>query len=195
MIDIKNIPILNDAACSLKETSFNKINKYYMTDSIISVINFDSVKDKYIKNLSLSETPKSNDALYILNNNEMYFIEFKSGEMSPKEIFDVRLKIFDSLLILTDIIDKNISFTRQHLNYILVYNEEKNPLTEKDKDEKDKLQNMQSKTFIKKHYLEKKGKENYIRFALRRFEKLYFKNVFTVNQNEFENDFIKIWIN
>jgi len=151
MIDIKNIPILNDAACPLKETSFSKINKYYMTDSIITVINFDSVKDKYIKNLSLSETPKSNDALYIHNNSEMYFIEFKSGDVAG-EIYNVRLKIFDSLLILTDIINKGISFTRQNLTYILVYNEEKN-----------------SKTAIKKHYVESKGKENYIKFSLRRF--------------------------
>jgi hypothetical protein len=193
MNDIKNIEILNNAFCPMKETSLDNHdgNLFYITESMINVINFDSVKDKYIEKLFVSETPKSNDALYIHNNGEMYFIEFKSGYMSSKKIYDVRLKIFDSLLIFTDIINKGISFTRKNLNYILVYNEIKNPLTEAEKNNQPQIS--QSRVNIGKYFTETKAKKKFIRFSLERFEKLYFKNVFTVTQNEFENYFIKNW--
>jgi hypothetical protein len=111
----------------------------------------------------------------------MYFIEFKNGVISrkngdadPKKISEIKLKIFDSLLILTDIISKAVSFTRKNLNYVLVYNEEKNSLK-----------------CIAKYFIGKSGHgKHLIRFGLERFETLYFKNVFTYTEKEFETEFI-----
>ena len=193
MNDIKNINILK-CFDTLKETSSDKHDGKipdYMTDSLLNVINFDKVKDKYIENLSVPETPASNDVLYIDDNKEMYFIEFKNGYMDSKKIFEVRLKIFDSLLILTDIIKKGVSFTREELNYILVYNETKNPLTDNEIKE---LRSIELKLIFAKHFA-KKSEKNFIRFSLRRFKTLYFKNVFTLTEDEFKNEFVKKWDN
>lgn len=112
---------------TLKETSKNSPDKNtinYMVESNFEVIDFDEVKNCYIRELGVKvlETPKSNDVLMELNG-ELYFIEFKDGNME-KAIHDVKRKIYDSLLIFCDIIKENISFTREYMNYILVYNKE-----------------------------------------------------------------------
>jgi len=187
---INSIPILTNALSTLKETSKSNHSGTveYMTTSTLPAIDFDNVKNNYIKPLSVPETPKSSDALYIKGEDEMYLIEFKSGEMDTKKIYDVRLKIFDSLLILTDILGIGISHTRQNLNYILVYNLSKNP----PKEESDNAQISLSRTSIKKHFL-KKGKNRLIEWSLGRFEKLYFKDVYTVTKDEFENEFVNMW--
>ena len=118
-----------------------------MTNSELNAVNFDLVKDKYIEDLSVPEKPKSSDAFYASNSGEMYLIEFKNGSISRKVKSDARLKIVESLLILTDILGVNLSYTRQNLSFILVYNENKNPLEE---DAKDELQISKSRDYIDK---------------------------------------------
>ena len=41
------------------------------------------------------------------------------------EIHGVRRKIFESLLLFCDITDTTISFSRKHVSYMLVYNQER----------------------------------------------------------------------
>lgn len=98
----------------------------YMTNSEIQVINFDKVKESYIREMNLSNIPCSNDALYIGKDKKLFFVEFKNGVIKKSDIFNIYNKIYDSLLIFNDIIGENISFCRQHLYFILVYNERKN---------------------------------------------------------------------
>ncbi|MCL2842596.1 MAG: hypothetical protein FWE28_03900 [Oscillospiraceae bacterium] len=86
--------------------------------------------------------------------------------------------MLESLLLLTDIIDKRISDTRHNLNYILVYDEKKNP-----RDSKMKI----------KEGISRAGTKQFARFGLEPFEKIYFKNVFTVTEEVFENQFVKDW--
>lgn len=190
MIDIKSIDILNHAMCSLRDTSKDNHdgNDIFLTDSMISVVNFDEVKNEYVKELKAKEVPSSNDALYA-NGKDLFFIEFKAGDV-PRKVFDIRRKIFESLLIFTDIVNVGISYTRANMSYILVYNEEKNPLSEKEQRE---MQNSQSRVDIGTYFWEKKAKKHYIRFDLERFERLYFKNVYTVTQTEFEKRFVRFW--
>ncbi len=177
--------ILQEYKCTLKEASKDPANNEFMTQSTLEVINFDAVKDEYCKDLCLKEPPKSNDALFI-NNNNYYFIEFKNGKVEGKDIFDIRQKNFDSLLILTDIICKGISFTRQNLTYILVYNEKKNTF------DNEQIQDPPPSIIgIGKHFAETTAKENYIRFGLDKFKKLYFKEVFTYTEEEFKNNFVR----
>jgi len=191
MIDFKNIEVLNSSICPLKETSKDNNDgaDFYMTNSMLNVVNFDMAKDKYIKGLKISETAKSIDALYVSNDGDMYFIEFKNGKVNSDEKRRVKLKILSSLLILTDIVDASISYTRQNLSYILVYNETKNPRKTKNNDS----QGSPSRTEIGEYFM-KKGKEKYIRFGFGRFKNLYFKDVFTVTEEKFENDFVKNWL-
>ena len=77
--EFNNIPIFKDNMTTFKETSYDKDGKEprYMTNSEIQVINFDKVKNWYIKDMFLSSTPCSNDALYIGKDNKIFFVEFK----------------------------------------------------------------------------------------------------------------------
>lgn len=186
--DYNNIPIFKDNMTSFKETSHDKDGKVpgYMTNSEIQVINFDKVKECYIKDLFLSNTPCSNDALYIGKDDKIFFVEFKNGalEKNKKMIFNVYNKIYDSLLIFNDIVQQNISFCREKLCFILVYNEGKNFCGECEAKQEDSPKAMISKS------IHKKAKKKYVRFGLQKFEKIYFKEVFTYTESEFENIFL-----
>ncbi|MBD5524271.1 MAG: hypothetical protein HDR04_07610 [Lachnospiraceae bacterium] len=185
-VQYNNIEIFKNNIVALKETSWDKDGDCpgYMTDSSIQVINFDKVKEAYIKNMGLSSTPCSNDALYIGDNEKIYFIEFKNGVVKNKKVFNVYNKIYDSLLIFNDIVQENISFCRENVSFILVYNEGKNPNGENTTNDGES-----SKIKIGKYFYAK-AKKKYVRFGLERFEKIYFRDVYTYTEKEFEDDFL-----
>ena len=186
--ELYNIPIFKQNMSTFKETSYDKDGEEpgYMTDSQIQVINFDKVKDGYIKNLALSNTPCSNDALYFGKDNKIFFVEFKNGVLDerPRRNFNICKKIYDSLLIFNDIVNKNISFCRENLYFILVYNESKN------RREACRTEQEESSKAIISKKIHKKAKKKFVRFGLDRFEKLYFKEVFTYTESEFEDAFL-----
>lgn len=184
----EEIGIFKNNISSFKETSRDTDGGTpgYMTNSEIPVINFDKVKESYVREMNLSNMPCSNDALYIGKDGKIFFIEFKNGVMKKQKIFNVYNKIYDSLLIFNDIVGENISFCRQNLYFILVYNEGKNS------HEGDRTgQQDSSKAMISK-YVHHKAKKKYVRFGLDRFEKIYFKEVFTYTENEFEDIFLSM---
>jgi hypothetical protein len=185
MIDINNFPILTRHISTLKETSKDDHNGIvtYMTNAEAHAINFDDVKSEYVSLLALSESPKSNDALFINSSDLATFIEFKNGYFDKPKEFAVRKKVYDSILILNDIINENISFSRKHLDYILVYNESKNP------DSKTSYSSSESRDYIDKTLLGF-GNERLIKFGLERFQGYCFKNVYTYTEKEFEENFV-----
>ena len=198
MIDIYEHDFFHNCRCTLKEASKNDAKKddiKYMTESKLPAINFDKAKDNYIKDMELSSTPLSNDALLIINGRLM-FIEFKDGHMD-KEIYDVRRKIFESLLIVLDILDKTIKYSRDNISYILVYNEQVNEeyinkiIETRKKEEAKKLgknEVLESSAFN----LLSKTISNYANYQMdifgleKHFKKLYFKDVHTYSKEEFE---------
>ena len=190
MENLNNIPIFKDNMTTFKETSYDKDGKEpgYMTNSEIQVINSDKVKDCYIKDMSLTGKPCSNDALYIGKNSKIFFVEFKNGnlEKNKQKIFNVYNKIYDSLLIFNDIVHQNISFCRENLYFILVYNESKNCSEERETKQEDSPKAMISKR------IHNKAKKKFVRFGLEKFEKIYFKEVFTYTESEFENLFLSL---
>lgn len=188
---MNDVKIFEDNICTLKEASKDNHagEDVYMTSSTLPVVNFDSVKKAYAKPLSPVEMPKSVDAFYDAGG-DMYLIEFKNGKVHDNEIYEVRLKIFDSLLILTDILNIRVSETRKNLNFILVYNEQKN-LSEENKTDCG-MQESPSRVRIAKNVHDKAGK-NFIQFNFERFKTLYFKDVFTVTATEFDNRFANKW--
>lgn len=179
------VELFKNNLSSFKETSKDTDSGIiaYMTQSEVQVVNFDKVKDKYIKGMKLSETPCSIDALYISETGEYFFVEFKNGVMKPAKIYNVYNKIYDSLLIFNDIIQENISFCRENVNFILVYNGSKNP------EEGTSETNEGSRVKIAKYITNKAGK-HYVQFTMDRYKKLYFKDVFTYTEEEFENQFL-----
>jgi hypothetical protein len=139
-----------------------------MTTNQIIVVNFDTFKDSIVRRFGLSESPKSCDALCYING-QFFLIEFKNGKMNKHEI---RGKIFESLLLLTEELKVTINYTRDNLTFILVYNDSAQGRHDIDS------------------ALSRKAKINDILFGLDGFERLYFKKVFTMNENEFEIKFI-----
>lgn len=177
MIDIEEISEFKCSISELKKTSYDDSNEQYMTESNLSVYNFDNVMKHYCKSRKIKKyIPSSADAFYVCKNNEMYLIEFKNGRINKEDIFGIKKKILESLLVMTDLFKIHISDTREDLNFILVYNNVKNTSYE---------EMVQS--------LDDIAKNDNSMYSLKLFEKIYFKEVFTLNQEEFENDFVKKW--
>ena len=132
----------------------------FMTESQLEAINFDTVKTKYANDLVLSEEcAASVDALLETDEN-IAFVEFKNGKVNNRNIKD---KIRDSLLLFCDLTKQTISDTRKNLDFIVVYNEEKNPLPNQFK--KQAVSDAPSRIAIGKYFLGK-GNEELIRFDL-----------------------------
>jgi hypothetical protein len=104
---------------TLQNTSMDTEKNHCMTANQITVVNFDAFKDSIVRRFGLSESPKSCDALCYING-QFFLIEFKNGKMNKHEI---RGKIFESLLLLTEELGVTINYTRNNLTFILVYND------------------------------------------------------------------------
>lgn len=177
MIDLSKKNILTDNLTTLEETSYDKVNSQYMTHSNFEVVHFDKVKEKYIfkKTGIPSKNLRSNDALVILNDGKepkFIFIEFKNGNLDKiyHEEFEhekIRSKINESLWILNDILDETLSFDKNNINYILVYNKEKN------------------NNYALKTSSAKKAGKSFLIGGFSRYN-VFFHDVKTVNDDEFK---------
>lgn len=186
MIDWKDYKIFSDNLSNLKEISkddSDKENIDYMTDSLKEAVNFDAVKTEYTNGLNLSEeNATSVDGIFEMSNH-LIFIEFKNGNMKNQKR-SVKDKIRDSLLIFCDITGKQVKDTREWLEFILVYNVEKNPMPHQVTKEETEVQESVSRTNIAK-YFSSKAKKEFIRFDLEKFKDLYFYDVHTYSKEEF----------
>lgn len=183
MINVDLYPILNDNIESLKETSKDDSdtnNIQYMTTSEIAVVNFDLVKRSYVNGFGLSEGVATSVDAIVPMKDGILFVEFKNGKVNNRNIKD---KARDSLLIFLEIIGKNITFSRSNIDFVVVYNIEKNPLP--NQITKGKLQETPSRIVIADFFI-KKAKKELILFDLERYEKLYFRNIHTYSKEEFE---------
>ena len=126
---------------TLKELSTDTSHGKHLTDSNITAVDFDELKRVFCENKGMGKHLSSNDALYI-SDKDWYFIEFKNGKIvdsasdTHASIEELREKIDQSFHILfsPDYIDlqtyfpnfrNDISFSLENINYILVYNDEK----------------------------------------------------------------------
>ena len=183
MINLDSYAIFRDNRKTLRETSKDDSNPndiQYMTSSETEVVNFDLVKRHYVNKLNLSEeVATSVDAIALLEDG-ILFIEFKNGKVNNREIKD---KARDSLLIFLEIIGENIAFSRSNVDFVVVYNLEKNPLPRQV--QKGQLQDTPSRVSIADHFMGKARKE-FICFDLERYERLYFRNIHTYSKKRFE---------
>lgn len=188
MINIEEYRIFQDNVSTLKELSYDKSENEYMTDSEKEAINFDKVKDEYIQSLKLSDPPKSNDAILENGKDEIVFIEFKNGYIGKP--YELRKKIYDSILIFSDITSLGISELRKNSEYILVYNEQKN-MNNNDENLSEKMKSglqIQNSKSYNKIVADITGFANkeIVRFRLDIFENYCFKKVHTYTEQEFE---------
>ena len=177
MINLNSKNILTDNMATLKDTSYDKDNSQYMTNSTFQVVDFGKVKDTYsFKGSGLSSrNMRSNDAVVILDktsNPHFIFIEFKNGNLDRycEELKHekIRSKINESLWILNDILTETISFDKQNINYILVYNKAKNS------------------NYALKTTLAKRAGKSFLIGGFSRYD-IFFHNVKTVNDDEFKS--------
>ena len=163
----------------LLETSKDKAKKETMMDSEIEVINFDTIKDSYVQLFKI-EKINSNDAL-IIRDDEYLFIEFKNGKIRDiKDVFEIYSKIYDSLIILSNILEKTLIELKDRVSYILVFNKELEHTRKFERAEEG---------FIK--HLNKNSEIERIYFGLRKFEKYCFKKVYTYSVEEFKSKFLQ----
>ena len=191
MIDLNTFQIFADHLSNLKETSIDKRDgtPQYMTLSTRDAVNFDDVKEEYVKQLGVSEIPKSNDALFDDGKGFLVFVEFKNGFMDRPKQFAVRKKVYDSTLIFTDITSKGISYMRNHMKYILVYNETANQGNNSDKDLKEKQKTAVQQSPAFDAFAKNVGRyanEEYVCFGLKIFQNYCFKEVHTYTEAEFD---------
>lgn len=176
---------------TLREASKDSHNNEYMTNCTMNVIDFDQYKDYYIKQLNLpkiydykdeekTRNIKSNDVLFIYND-EIYFIEFKNGSINKTDTFKIHTKLYDSLLIILDILGENISFSKENIKYILVFNEEKK-------------HNAKSFNSTDLQYITSRvgqlANDEIIQFDLHKFKDIYLNEVHTYTKSEFERMFV-----
>ena len=165
---------------SLKETSKDPSHPdTYMTELEYEVINFDKVKDKYLRELTPCPCaiPLSNDAL-IKKDNEWIFIEFKNGVITNRENGEIKMKLFESILMFLDV------FNEQELNHSGVSSRfNKNEYLEYNQ-----IPSMGSPSFaeIISNLDELAGNLGRAQFDLERYEKYIFKHVYTVPKYKFD---------
>lgn len=164
-------------SCSLKELSKDTSNQEYMCESQLQVMNFDQMPKIYQQWLKCRTTPKSNDVLYITSNDMWYFIEFKNGRIKKA---DVHNKIYDSIIMLIDMaIIPDFQFAREHIIYILVYNQGKNS----------EIEQSTSRQEIYSFMCRQSGQNNCF-WGINQFEGYILKESHTYSCEEFQQNFI-----
>lgn len=205
---------IDELQCSLEKASEDDQNHVYMVHSQLKVCEFDKVKEWYVseKVPMAKPTPKSNDALYF-DKDGCFFIEFKNGKITDGVNYEINKKIYDSLFILFDLkyMDSNgsivdtISYTRENMTYILVYNEENYRKCEPTRQTRDGIKRQKerqqdtSRGVSQSYHREllykttrKLAGEEFILFGLDQFKNYFFKNVCTYTEKEFQQKFIDI---
>ena len=180
---VKDYWLLNNGKvhASLRDISVDdsdRNNRVYVTDSKAIVVNFDLVKREYMKALHISEdNAKSVDALFEMvsahdEDPDICLLEFKNGGVEPR---DIERKVRDSLLILQSITVTQLEDTRNHVQFVLVYNADKNPM------------NYRERLALAKA---NQGKLDFCRFGLAHLRGFCFKSVAAYNQEEFEKKIV-----
>ena len=168
-------------------------SKISMLESDFKVFNYDDGILKITNNSKNQEPMCAVDAIDI-QKDTIYFIEFKDGTVfnaKPKDKYQLRLKMIESIFQLLDVLDIPLAQFKNFLDlkkvFILVYNANKNPITEQQITQEN-IKKSSSSQYIKQYIFEKSGKE-FIRYGLEEFTK-YFNEVHTYCQQDFE-EYIK----
>lgn len=199
MDSLFDIPVLSECLTTLDKCSYDDANKVFMTNDSRPAVDFDKAKDMYVQSLSLSVEccyPDSNDALICKNDGRYVFIEFKNGKIvrnksnetvvKAKVQYKLMEKCYDSVLLLCDIIKKDISWMRENVEYVLVYNEQKNTFSPSNPDSVEP-----SLKVISDNVFANAGMEE-IRFGVGKFRKFIFSDVHTYTEKEFETFLCRI---
>lgn len=178
------IKIFEDNLRSLKQISIDnhdKENPSFMTESEFVCVDFDSVKDDYREKLGTIVNPKSIDAL-IFGEKVNTMVEFKNGVVDKRLIQTIIEKMLNSVIMYVDITGESVKSVRENMDFILVYNYEKNPFNIKKY-----RQNYYRDMFVRS--LSKKARERYTQFGLFKYEGYIFRAIYTYSKRDFKEQF------
>ena len=171
----------------IKTTSYDDSGKTPLIKLEENCLNFDKIKTVYFKehgkrhrDLNELKYPGypytkmnefcSNDAVAIFDEID-YFIEFKNKSDLDNKKDGITEKIKDSILIYLDILDEKLSYARENLGYILVYNPSKSAKA---------IDELNAK-------MKRYGQKEIDKFGLRaNYEDFYFKRVRIMSKEDFE---------
>ena len=77
--DYTNRAWIRESRTSIKNTSYDKDNNEFMTESSLNVISFDSVKEKYLSIHDLDKSWSNSADALASDGIQTYLIEFKNG--------------------------------------------------------------------------------------------------------------------
>lgn len=175
-MNINDYDIFKNNQSSLQETSLDTSSgKCYMTFCTKKVVNFDKVKYDFLCSLDANiKHVKSVDAL-VTNNDEMYFIEFKNGDVRPEKqsIFH---KAKDSILIFNSVTGYTIKENRKYCVFVLVYNEDENHF---------------SNRTLSALARANRGRMNYDSFGFEKMKGFCYRDTFVLSKNQFQNQIVE----
>lgn len=172
--------------CKLSRASKDDQNNVKMCESGLEVVWFDKIPAEYGKRTGCPKLPKSNDALYVANSDEWYFIEFKNGGIEKSDIFR---KIYDSIIMLLELkIIPDFQFVRENVNYILVYNSENYTTPQYSEALKENYAYIQQRAKTEKKLFEVEKLETYLLKETHTYDKETFKQKFIIPMERQESN-------
>ena len=180
---------------SLKESSYSKTSKLYMTECQSKIINIDELVKQYNKQYKFISKPSSVDSIYkfIKIKNELYLIEFKSGSFKQKEDknnlennddnfnikkHEIYKKGYDTFITLMDL--GIINNCKNNVIYILVYNENKKEEHENQNNIFNDMKELSKSDYKNKSFQNMGGLERFL-----------FKESYACTKDDFNNFIVK----
>lgn len=143
------------------------------------VFDFDKIAEVLAKEYRASKPQCSCDALHIKDEEHIYLIEFKNARSSHVPKKSLKLKAYDSIMTLQCVFcpDSSLDEIRKKVYFVFVYNNKCNE-SELENEEFDKFKNKLK---------ELTSEEQPILFGLEIYKGMLYKDVFTIDKEQFNN--------
>lgn len=166
-------------------------NTYFFTPQDFNnasdqVVSFDNVKKEFCKTFNKDETLmfSVDTILYNKRNNRVVMVEFKSGTLTKHVKRRIKSKLKDSILLLNHLLNKDLNYMQENMEFVLVYNLDSNPDSQQNLSDSDPLDN--DGFYELADELIGLAEEENIRFGLEAYEDIFVKKVHTYNVEEFK---------
>ena len=166
-------------------------NTYFFTPQDFNnasdqVVSFDNVKKEFFKTFNKDETLmfSVDTILYNKRNNRVVMVEFKSGTLTKHVKRRIKSKLKDSILLLNHLLNKDLNYMQENMEFVLVYNLDSNPDSQQNLSDSDPLDN--DGFYELADELIGLAEEENIRFGLEAYEDIFVKKVHTYNVEQFK---------
>lgn len=117
---IRDNRTLNSCKTTLSSASWDDAHEQELSGLDMPTVNMDAVKTQWLNQCGCSDhVLKSSDALLTVGD-IVYLIEFKAGSQKNIKAHEVREKLVESLLVLSDLTGRTCSQMQPHIEYVYV---------------------------------------------------------------------------